>query len=93
MTHCGSTPLVACPTMRAIGSAEVYLLFKELATEVKVSLRSRGTVDVNAVARRFGGGGHILASGCSLPLPLDQALLQVLTGAREALIEALALAP
>lgn len=33
--------------------------------QYKVSLRSRN-VDVNAVAARFGGGGHILASGCML---------------------------
>lgn len=31
----------------------------------KCSLRSK-TVDVNAVASRFGGGGHILASGCQI---------------------------
>ncbi|MGN1104222.1 MAG: bifunctional oligoribonuclease/PAP phosphatase NrnA [Candidatus Coproplasma sp.] len=33
--------------------------------QYKVSLRSRN-VDVNAVAARFGGGGHTLASGCML---------------------------
>ena len=33
--------------------------------QYKASLRSRGT-DVNAVASKFGGGGHILASGCML---------------------------
>ena len=31
----------------------------------KISFRSR-EVDVNAVASRFGGGGHILASGCQI---------------------------
>lgn len=34
--------------------------------QFKVSLRSKGTVNVNAVASTFGGGGHILASGCML---------------------------
>lgn len=33
--------------------------------QYKVSLRAH-SVDVNAVASRFGGGGHILASGCML---------------------------
>lgn len=33
--------------------------------QYKVSLRSRN-IDVNAVAARFGGGGHVLASGCML---------------------------
>ena len=31
----------------------------------RVSLRSKGDVNVNAVARLFGGGGHKNASGCS----------------------------
>ena len=33
--------------------------------QYKVSLRSR-EADVNAVASQFGGGGHVLASGCML---------------------------
>lgn len=32
----------------------------------KVSFRSKGKADVNAVAARFGGGGHVLASGCMI---------------------------
>ena len=31
----------------------------------RVSMRSKGDVDINAVARQFGGGGHKNASGCS----------------------------
>lgn len=34
--------------------------------QYKISLRSKGTVNVNAVAATFGGGGHVLASGCML---------------------------
>ncbi|MBR2385638.1 MAG: bifunctional oligoribonuclease/PAP phosphatase NrnA [Clostridia bacterium] len=30
----------------------------------KISLRSKGKVNVNEVASSFGGGGHVLASGC-----------------------------
>ena len=33
--------------------------------QYKASLRSK-RVNVNAVASEFGGGGHILASGCML---------------------------
>ncbi len=32
--------------------------------QYKASFRSKGKVDVNAVAGSFGGGGHVLASGC-----------------------------
>ncbi|MCD8308546.1 MAG: bifunctional oligoribonuclease/PAP phosphatase NrnA [Clostridia bacterium] len=34
--------------------------------QFKISLRSKGTVNVNKVASVFGGGGHILASGCMI---------------------------
>ena len=39
----------------------------------RVSLRSKGTVDTGAIARAFGGGGHVNASGCSTVGPLDAA--------------------
>ena len=31
----------------------------------RISMRSKGDVDINAVAKEFGGGGHKNASGCS----------------------------
>ena len=53
---------------RSIAGVEVVALFKETAGGGhKVSLRSRGSVDVEQVARRFGGGGHKNASGFSSP--------------------------
>jgi len=40
--------------------------FKETGPgEWRVSLRSKGDIDVNAIAIAFGGGGHRNASGCS----------------------------
>ena len=33
---------------------------------VKVSMRAKAPYDVAAVAKQFGGGGHVRASGCSL---------------------------
>ena len=38
----------------------------------RVSLRSKGDVNVNAVAREFGGGGHKNASGCSVRGTFEQ---------------------
>ncbi|MFH0941340.1 MAG: bifunctional oligoribonuclease/PAP phosphatase NrnA [Candidatus Omnitrophota bacterium] len=54
--------------VRAIKGVEVALLFKEIKAgrEVRVNLRSRGKVDVNKLAGLFGGGGHKMASGCTL---------------------------
>ena len=36
----------------------------ELPQEIKMSLRSKGTIPVNKIAQYFGGGGHINAAGC-----------------------------
>lgn len=53
------------------------LLYETADGRIKCSLRSRERVDVNAVARTFGGGGHRLASGAKLPGPLAQAAAAV----------------
>jgi phosphoesterase RecJ-like protein len=39
---------------------------------VRVSIRSRGDIDVAEVAREFGGGGHKNAAGCSFELPIKE---------------------
>jgi phosphoesterase RecJ-like protein len=44
------------------------VFFKEIGpAEYRVSLRSKGAIDVAAVARLFGGGGHKNAAGCAVP--------------------------
>ena len=46
---------------------EAVIFFKqEKGDEYRVSLRSKADVDVNAVAKAFGGGGHKNASGCTV---------------------------
>jgi phosphoesterase RecJ-like protein len=58
----------------AVEGVEVSLFFKEAAPgHYRVSLRSRGSVDVNEIARVFGGGGHQRASGCQIDMPLGDA--------------------
>jgi phosphoesterase RecJ-like protein len=44
----------------------------------RVSLRSKGKLDVARVAECFGGGGHECASGCSVAGPLAHAVREVL---------------
>jgi phosphoesterase RecJ-like protein len=62
---------------------EVALFFRELADgRWRVSLRSKGRVDVSAVAARFGGGGHHCASGCSLAGPVSVAAERILAQLR-----------
>jgi bifunctional oligoribonuclease and PAP phosphatase NrnA len=58
---------------------EVALFFRELADgRFRVSLRSKGKVDVATVAERFGGGGHQCASGCALDGPLPVASARII---------------
>lgn len=40
----------------------------------RLSLRSKGTVDIGAIARGFGGGGHTNAAGCSVAGTYEQCL-------------------
>ncbi|QBJ98152.1 bifunctional oligoribonuclease/PAP phosphatase NrnA [Rhodococcus sp. ABRD24] len=50
--------------VRTTSEAEVAAVFKESAPESwSVSLRSKESVDVSAVAERLGGGGHRFAAG------------------------------
>lgn len=64
---------------RDIDTAEVGLLFKEMDNgRIKVSLRSKNHVDVNAIAAKFNGGGHKKASGCTISASMDEAVEMVL---------------
>jgi phosphoesterase RecJ-like protein len=50
----------------SVNDIVAVVFFKEQAPgEWRVSMRSKGAIDINAVAREFGGGGHVNASGCS----------------------------
>jgi phosphoesterase RecJ-like protein len=52
---------------RSIAGVEAVAYFKQWEEgTVRVSLRSRGEVNVRAVAESFGGGGHVNAAGCAI---------------------------
>jgi len=71
---------------RSIAGTRLALFFRDLGHgKVKVSFRSTGGVDVNAFARRFGGGGHARASGALIAGTLDEVRDRVLAVARESL--------
>jgi len=77
---------------RGVAGVVAAALLKEApGGEVRCSLRSKGTVDIRAVATRHGGGGHRNASGCTLPGPLPAAkaaLVAALSGALDAALGA-----
>jgi len=71
---------------RSIEGVEAVAFFKQWQPgEVRVSLRSRGTVDVRAVAVAFGGGGHKYAAGCTLTESLEDAETQIAATLTEAI--------
>ena len=70
----------------SIDGVEVALFFKEQEPgQQRVSLRSRGKVDVNRIARQFDGGGHILASGCEIKGSVNEVQARLLSLVREQL--------
>jgi phosphoesterase RecJ-like protein len=71
--------------LRAVEGAELAVLVREQlnqgAQAHKGSLRSSiDELDVSAIARRFGGGGHRQAAGFSTDLPLEQIVQQIREG-------------
>ncbi len=63
-----------------IGSVQVSLLATEPRDfgPVRVSLRSKGGVDVARFAEGFGGGGHARASGLKIDAPLEEVCHRVI---------------
>jgi bifunctional oligoribonuclease and PAP phosphatase NrnA len=58
---------------RSIQGVEVAVFFREIRTGFfKVGFRSKGKVDVSALAAYFGGGGHHNAAGCNMAGTLDE---------------------
>lgn len=73
---------------RSIAGTRLALFFRDLGHgKVKISFRSAGNVDANALARRFGGGGHAKASGALVAGSLESVQEAVLVAAR-ALLQA-----
>jgi bifunctional oligoribonuclease and PAP phosphatase NrnA len=73
----------------AIAGVEAAVLLRELPDRrVRLSLRSKGRLDVARIAASFGGGGHLHAGGCTLEGPLSLATDRILETMRHALTAA-----
>ena len=71
---------------RSIAGVEVVAMFRRLEDgRFKVSLRSRGPVSVEKIARRFGGGGHQNAAGFSSVAGRDELVAETLKALTAAL--------
>ena len=52
---------------------QAVVFFKQIEGEqYRVSMRSKGEIDVSSVAKEFGGGGHKNAAGCTVSGGIDQ---------------------
>lgn len=72
--------------VRSVEGVEVALMFIEQRDHaVKVSFRSRSRIDVDKIAERFGGGGHRLASGATIPGSMDEVIVKVLVAVESSL--------
>ena len=69
----------------SIEGVEAAVFLRELPDgRVRMSLRSKGAINVAAIAEQFGGGGHECASGCSTNGPLRSAKESILKYLRAA---------
>jgi phosphoesterase RecJ-like protein len=67
----------------SIIGVEAAVFLRELPERrIRLSLRSKGKVNVAAIAATLGGGGHENAAGCTLDGPLDRALDEILAELR-----------
>lgn len=71
----------------AVSGVEAAVLLRELPDRrVRLSLRSKGQVNVARIAASFGGGGHLHAGGCTVEGPLSAATERILETVRRALM-------
>ena len=64
--------------LRAIISTEVAFVAKEMNNGwTKISMRSKN-IDVAEICKRFDGGGHKLAAGCTIKSNIDESIKKIL---------------
>ncbi len=63
---------------RSVNGVEVALFFRQLdGDSYRISMRSKGQVDVGALARELGGGGHHNAAGAEISGDIDAIVARV----------------
>jgi phosphoesterase RecJ-like protein len=85
--HAGNGDAGLASFLLSADDADVAAVFVEREDGcVEIGFRAAPGFDVARVAMQFGGGGHALAAGCTVPGPLEEAqarVLPVLQGAAE----------
>lgn len=70
-------------TKGVLAAVFVYQLSDD---EYKVSLRAGGDADMNKIAGKFGGGGHVKAAGCTIKGSLEEGLAVLLKDLEEEIL-------
>ncbi len=81
LKHFDATPLdlsSVIDALREVSGTEVALFVYPTESGYKLSLRSNYTVDVNAIARTLGGGGHVRAAGATVQEPPEAVIPKIL---------------
>lgn len=73
--------------LKNIEGVEIAILLRERADGIKASFRSKEWVNVNELAQKFSGGGHVRAAGATIRQPLAEAIDSVLKEATMSLGE------
>jgi phosphoesterase RecJ-like protein len=72
----------------SIADVEAAAFLRELPEKrIRMSLRSKGKINVAAIAGGLGGGGHENAAGCTVDGPIPRALDEILALLRPHLAE------
>jgi len=71
---------------RKVKDVEVAVFFRQDGERsYKISLRSKGGVNVEKIARRFGGGGHAPAAGCNVEGTFEEVKDKILEAVDDAI--------
>lgn len=78
-THRSDTEGFVDYTLKIEGSMCGVFFYETPEGHTKVSLRSKGKVDIQKFAKKYGGGGHMHASGITLHSPFRPTMKKILT--------------
>lgn len=69
---------------RTVKGIDIAMLYTQMGeNQYKLSLRSKGKVDVEKIARQFGGGGHLNAAACRIDGDIEAIKARVLETVRK----------
>lgn len=84
----GTDPDPVLDIMRSVKSVEVVLFVRELDKDsCKLSARSKSDYNVNQLARQFGGGGHVKASGATIQGDLESVKARLVEAALKGFVQ------